>query len=167
VPCSTDLEAALSKFNQTELENMRKDLTWFFSGKPVSAKVSGDLILYVPNPHLFADNSVIRHALRKAVSVLSGAGDEQVTVDVSIPRGTASMTEGQKKALGNLKVNYLIYCFKDEGRSAAEIQKAISTHDSSEVSDLVSQNIGSKWSVSAVSMSLRVQRPHLSQQPSI
>jgi len=165
LPCSTDLEAALSKFNQTELENMRKDMTWFFSGRPVSAKVSGELILYVPNSDVFAENSVIRHALRKAVSVLTGADDEQVTIEVSQPPGTASLTEGQKQALGNLKVSYLIYCYKDLGKTAAEVESAISTHASREVAALVSQYLGSQWTVNAISMSLRVQRPMLPHEP--
>jgi len=155
---ASELEAELAKYTKTELESMRQDMRWLYKGKALSSMVSGDLILYAADADIFAESLDVKNALVKAIGKISGTEMNQTSIEVSLP-GNVLLTEWQKKVKGNVKVSYMIHLFKDESKSPEVVARAISTHDSSEVGTVLAQSLDSRFPVSAISMTLRIERP--------
>jgi len=138
-PCSKeDLEAGI------------KTLTWTRHGKALAAKIKGDTMVFAEKVDQLAVHCDTVAGIQKAIADFGSLPNPQ-DIDVELSMQSAGKVDPK---VGNLKITFTVYLYKDGKRVPASVLKDLANHDAKEVSNKMMDSMGKTFSLSVVSMSL-------------
>jgi len=156
-PCSKEaLEAELKTYDASKLTALDQGLAWIRDSKAVTAKITGELLVYAEKVRPLAEHPKTVPGLQQAISEFGGIPNvDDIDIEISIQPDAGPAAE----KTGNMKAVFTVYLFKDSKRTPEAILKALSLHDAKEVSQKILDKIGSGLSLSVVSLTLSTSSP--------
>jgi len=157
VPCSKEaLEAELKTYDTSKLTALDQGLAWIRDSKAVTAKITGELLVYADKPRPLAEHPKTVPGLQQAISEFGGIPNlDDIDIEISIHPDAGP---GAEKT-GNMKAMFTVYLFKDSKRTPEAILKALSVHDAKQVSQKILDKIGNGFSLNVVSLTLGATTP--------
>jgi len=161
-PCETEeLAKQISRYEDAKVEKHFENLhpqlqSWTHQGKTVSATVSGNLVLYAPDPQLVYQSGTARLSLERTLATLAEVDIGAVAITLKVP-SEKEMAEVNQKTQGNAVVEYTIYIYKGESNSAESVSKALAKNNADAVTSVLQAQLPG-FETNAISMSLRVTR---------